>query len=174
MRVDFKATGLNRAKNMSFALGGFIASHSGIEVGATSRKGKGETGTNANVTDSLADGGRDLGPSEDDGKKVAEAWVKRCEAFTRMQKDTPKPPSQQAVNQASGFALHRAADIIAKIMTDRIDASEDKNGNVIEVKDTYAKARAAKYSMADNTSEVFKASGQLLANFASGQRKLKK
>jgi len=173
MQISMKATGMNKARNMMAALAKFGAAYTGIEVGADARKGLGEKGTNADVTEWLAEGGRDLGPSEKDATAAAKMYVKHAEKFLRMQTDTKKPPSARAANQACGFALRRAAEVIRDIMTDRINKGEDMNGNIKKVTKAYATARAAEFEMADDQMQVFKASGQLLANFASGRAKLK-
>jgi len=171
VRIDFKATGPNKAQNMMNALGKMGAAYRGIEMHGLGRQGQGERGTNADVKEWLAEGGRDIGPNDEDAKKAAEEYVKVAEMFLRQQTDK-KPPSAQAANMASAKAFRDAATVVQKILAGRVDKGEDKDGNVKEVTEAYAKARAAKYGIPDSTSEILKASGQLLANL-QGQGGLK-
>jgi len=174
VRINFKTKGMDKARNMMTALAKMGASHRGIQFLATNRRGKGEKGTNADVAAYLKEGGRDLGPSEEDAKKAAEAYVKVAEQFLRMQTDTKKPPSAGMANNASAKAYRLAAAVVQKMITARIDKSEDIDGQADPVTEEYAKWRAAKFQMADDTGQVFKASGQLLANYAQGSGKLVK
>ncbi len=174
MRVDFKATGMDKARNMMIALGKMGAAHKGLVAHATDRKGEGETGTNADVMGYLADGGRDIGPSEDDAKAAAEMYIKHVEAFLRLQTDTKKPPSAQRVNNASGRAFRAAGKVIGKILTDRVDKGEDMDGQVKPVGQDHAAARAIARNMPDDTYIVLKDTGQLLADLAAGRVKLVK
>lgn len=174
MKIDFQAKGLDKARNMMDALGKMGAAHRAISLGAMSRKGEGESGTNADVKENLALGGRDIGPNEEDARMAAEAYVKQAEKFMRMQTDAKKPPSAQAANQASKLALKMAADVVSGILVERVEKSEDKDGKVVEVSEDYAKWRSGKFSMPDDQMIVFRASGQLLSNLASKKYKYHK
>lgn len=166
MLIEFKTKGLKKARNMMLALGKMGAAYRGIEFPATSRKGPGEKGTNADVIDHLREGGRDIGPNEDDAQKAAEAYVKHAEIFMRQQRDVKKPPSAAKANEASAKAFRAAGAIVQKILVARVDKGEDMNGQVIPVDPAYAKARAAQHEMVDDVNVVLKASGQLDADLA--------
>ncbi len=175
MRIDFKTKGLKKARNMMLALGKMGAAYRGIEMHGRQRQGAGERGTNADVKENLALGGRDLGPNDDDAQKAALEYVRVANQFMRQQVDTAKPPSAQAANMASAKAFRKCATIVQRILADRVDKSEDKDGQADKVGDKYSKARAAKYGIPDDQMQVFKASGQLLANLqGSGGLKLVK
>ena len=175
VRIDFKSKGMDKARNMMTALAKMGAAYRGIEMHGKSRQGAGERGTNADVKDYLAAGGRDIGPSADDAEKAAREYVKQAEAYLRMQTDTKKPPSAQSANHASARAFKRAATIVQRILADRVDKSEDMDGQADSVTEAYAKARAAKYGVPDDTNQVLTASGQLAANLqGSGGLKLVK
>jgi hypothetical protein len=175
VRIDFKTKGLKKARNIMLALGKMGAAYRAIEMHGKQRQGEGERGTNADVKDYLAEGGRDLGPNEDDAHKAAVAYVAQAEKFLRLQQDVKKPPSAQAANQASAKAFTNAARVVQRILADRVDKSEDQDGTAEKVTAPYAKARAAEYGIPDDQSQVFKASGQLLANLqGTGGLKLKK
>lgn len=163
---------MNKARNISIALGSMIGAYTGIEFPAASRKGAGEKGTNADVIDHLRDGGRDLGPSKEDAQKTAAEYTKRVKIFLRQQKDTKKPPSTAKTNQAGAKALRAAAAIVQKVLVNRIEKSEDMDGQVNHVDPTYAKQRERKHGVPKG--EVFKASGQLIADLARGTGKLTK
>ena len=174
MHMSVKTKGFNKAKNMITLLAKMGAAYQGIEFPAASRKGPGEKGTNSDVVEHLKDGGRDLGPSEEDATKAAQAYVKVVEQFLRMQPDIKTPPTAAKASMASAKAFRAAAAVVQKILTDRVDKSEDVDGQADEVTKEYAKWRAAKFSMSDDQNQVFKASGQLLANLAQGTGKLKR
>jgi len=175
LRIDFKTKGLKKARNMMLALGKMGAAYRGIEMHGRARQGAGERGTNADVKEWLAEGGRDIGPSDEDAQKAAAEYVRVAEQFMRQQVDTKKPPSAQAANHASAKAFRRCAAIVQRILADRVDKSEDMDGQADAVTKAYAKARAAKFGISDDQNQVFKASGQLLGNLqGSGGLKLVK
>ena len=166
MKMDMTVKGMGKAKHILAASAMFDAAYRGVEMRAAARKGPGESGTNADVKQGLADGGRDIGPNDEDGKKAAEAYVAIKESFLRMQSEK-KPPSRASVNQQAMKAWRAAGDAVNKNTLKRIEASKDKDGSVIEVSPEYAKARAAARSMPDDQSIVYRDSGQLIADHAN-------
>jgi hypothetical protein len=167
MMLDMKVTGLKSARRMMAFMAFLGAEYRGIEkVGKTrsSMFGYGIT-TNADVQEFLAEGGRDLGPAEDDAENAAQAYVDTVmKHLTFMKKGKVNVPA--AERQAQAKALRAAAMAVSKIMVNRIEKSEDMDGPADEVTEEYAKARARKFSMSDDQSQAFKASGQLLADYA--------
>ena len=174
LKLDVKAVGLGKAKHIVTALALMNSAYRGIVMNGLSRKGEGEKGTNADVKEYLAEGGRDIGPNDEDGEKAAAAYAVIAETFMRLQNEKT-PPTQAMANNWGKKAYTAAAEAVNAEMAKRVDKGEDKDGQVIEVTPEYAKWRAKEFTMPDSTNIVLKASGQLLANLqGSGGLKLVK
>ena len=166
MKLDMKVKGLDKAKHILNAAAMFDAAYRGIQRRGAARQGLNESGTNADVKVSLAKGGRDIGPNDDDAKNAAVAWLAVKEAFLRMQTDK-KPPSMGLVKSEAAKAWRAAGAAVDKSTLERIEDSKDKDGNVIEVSKGYAKARAVARDMPDDQSIVYRDTGQLISDYAN-------
>ncbi len=174
--IDMKVTGMKTAARMMRFMAFLGAEYRGIEKRGRTRESTFGYGieTNADVKEYLAEGGRDLGPNDEDAEDSAKAYVAAVMKHLSFMKKG-KVNVTAAAKQAQAKSLRAAALAVSKNWVARIEGNEDKDGNSDEVTPEYAKVRARKYSMTDSTSVIFKASGQLLADLAGrGGFKLKK
>ena len=198
MRIQIREQGIPEAVEMMSVIGHLGSDIQGVELHGVGRKGEGEKGTNADLKGHLADGGRDLGPGDEDAKKASIEYAKIITRYlkTITQRIKPMPAlgtrahaaavKRQArvkkaqakgkvgASLAEARAYKRAAKIVGKLIADRMEQGQDKDGQVIPVSSEYAGQRAVDMGMPDDTNIVFIRSGQLLANYAAGRAKLVK
>jgi hypothetical protein len=198
MRIQIRDQGLPEAVEMMALIGNLGSDIQGVELHGLARKGANEKGTNADVKEYLAEGGRDLGPNDADAKKAAEAYVAVVQRYLKSitQRVKPMPrlgtkahaaavkrqarvkkaqaKGKKGASQADARAFRKAGKAVAAIIAKRIEKGEDMNGQVKPVGQDYAAQRALQHSMPDDTHIVFIRSGQLLANYAAGRLKLVK
>ena len=196
MRIQIRDQGLPEAVEMMSLIGNLGSDIQGIELHGVNRKSENERGTNADIKAYLAEGGRDLGPNDDDAKKAAEAYVKVVTRYLKSitQRIKPMPrlgtkahaaavkrqarvkkaqkKGKKGASMADARAFKKAGKLVAKIIADRIEKGEDMHGQVKPVGQDYAAQRAMDMGMPDDTHIVFIRSGQLLANYAAGRLKL--
>lgn len=194
MRIQIRDQGLPEAVEMMSLIGNLGSDIQGIELHGVNRKGENERGTNADIKAYLAEGGRDLGPNDDDAKKAAEAYVKVITRYLKSitQRTKPMPrlgtkahaaavkrqarvkkaqaKGKKGASMADARAFKKAGKAVMALITARMEKSQDKDGRVTPVDPDYAKARERKYGIPKG--EVFKARGELLANYAAGRLKL--
>ena len=168
----------------------------GVELHGVNRKGEKERGNNTDVYQGLKDQGRDLGPNDKDGLAAATEYVKVVQRYLKSITQRIKPMPRLGTKahaaavrrqarvkkaQAKGKkgaawadtrAFRKAGKAVMANVTKRMEKSQDKDGNVTKVSEKYAKWRAAKFDVPEDQSLVFRASGQLLANYAAGRLKL--
>ena len=198
MRIQIREQGIPEAVELMSVIGHLGSDIQGVELHGVARKGAGEKGDNAQLKGYLADGGRDLGPGDEDAKEASIEYAKIITRYlktitqrikpmpalgTRARAAAAKRQARVKKAQAKGKvgaamaearAYKRAEKLVGKLIADRMEDSEDKNGNVQPVDPDYAKERAKKFGVPDDPGQVFKASGQLLANYASGRAKIVK
>lgn len=196
VRIRIRDQGLPEAVEMMALIGNLGSVYQGIELHGVNRKGEKERGNNADLKGYLAEGGRDLGPSEKDAKAAAEAYVKVVKRYLKSITQRTKPmlrlgtkahasavkrqarvkkaqaKGAKGASQAEARAYRKAGKLVAKLIADRMEKSEDKDGQVKPVSQDYAAQRAIDVGMPDDTYIVFRRSGQLLANYAAGRLKL--
>ncbi len=150
---------------------------------------------NADVINYLAEGGRDIRFNESERNRMTDiftlevrkklaAIIKRNNRISKQlikqkagfkyKRPIAKPIlAQKAAKLASVIGLRKAMAWGKETLTMRVmtqDTTED--GAAKEVTAKYAKQRANKYSLPDDTSLVFKASGQLIDNLSRGSIKI--
>ncbi len=173
-------------------IGNLGSVYQGIELHGVNRKsGK---GNNSDVYQGLKDQGRDLGPNEADAKKAAVEYVKVITRYLKSITQSTKPMAPlsaragaaaakrqarvkkaqakgaKGASMADARAYKKAGKAVMAAITARMEKNQDKNGTVTPVDPDYAKTRERKYGIPK--SEVFKAQGELLANYAAGRLKL--
>ena len=198
MRIQIREQGTPEAVELMSVIGHLGSDIQGVELHGVGRKGKNEKGTNADLKGHLADGGRDVGPGNEDAKKASIEYVKIITRYlkTITQRIKPMPrlgtkahgaavrrqarvkkaqaKGKKGAAMAEARAYRKAAKLVGKLIADRMEQGQDKNGKVIPVDPDYASQRAVDMDMPDDTNIVFIRSGQLLANYAAGRAKLVK
>lgn len=182
MMMNFHAVGMENAAEMMALLGNLGGTVRGCRWMAHTRRGEKRVSNNRQVVDWLADGERDIRPTEKDATDAAKKFVASVYRYMQIVSKSKKrilkagPELDAAVakaqaagklkaNNASAKAYRAAAMVIKQRMLDRVESGKVNTGSDADkVTKTYAKRRAKKYGIPDDV--VFKATGQLVENLA--------
>jgi len=165
----FNAQGLDGAENITKALAMMEATEAGADWDGGDRTDK---YSNAQIVDFLADGGRDITPTKEDGNQAVKLYsnqlVKHLNRVGQMGK-TGVITVEKQVTSGITAGLRDAAKYIAKVMYDRVKAGKDNMGVKTPVTKEYARQRFLKHGIADNVNIVFHATLQLANSLRTGQ-----
>ena len=186
MKVEVKTRGFNSMTSAIAYMARLGAKPRGVSMLGRTRNENGNI-NNSDVIQYLKDGGRDTTLTKEDsnilGGIVSRTFMERLRILTASFNkgfDTPKgltaakAQGMKVANAAASSALMAAGRRAKEIILERLENSQTNDGNQSEVTIPYAQARASKYGVPNDTSLVFKASGQLIDNVSSGFLKLHK
>ncbi|MCP4640651.1 MAG: hypothetical protein GY851_09470 [bacterium] len=185
MKLDIKSKGMDKVAAQMALLANLGATVKGIALHGATRKGGMDSG---DVIGFLAEGGRDISPTEDDSDEAAQAYLLKVEERLRMMKSKGWVTSRKgqvaivkgaelegkrAAGGAQSIALREAGKVMTKILRDRVTQQTTNDGNKADaVSPAYATWREYKYQVPKST--VFRATGQLLAELnVSGLRQFR-
>jgi hypothetical protein len=169
MQLDLKMSGDKRAMKLMKYMQKLGSTVKGAEYRGRKRSGEHDQKglNNAQVIEYLKDGGRDIDKfNSDEADKIVGEYALEIER--RMQRITE---GKNDITVAQVFAdeaaaYRKAVKAALEMYQARIEAGKDADGNTKPVTKEYAKWRANTFGVPNDTSLLFKASGQLLSDVA--------
>lgn len=134
--------------------------------------------SNGEILKYLADGGRDITPTDEDLGRYAKIWAdevtRQLDRRSKLAATGKTLVNVQSTARAGiTGGLRKAAMAYAETLAFRAKAGIDKNGVMKPVTEAYAAQRHRRHGVANDTSVVFKASLQLINNIITKRIKVR-
>ncbi len=166
MKMSIRSQGLKEANALMVYMASLGATINGCKYSGSARN-EGDM-DNGQVINDLKKRGRDITTMKsDDQMKAAQAWMNEITLRLGRQKQSIVKSPVARANRHVAAAYRKAGAVLLKIISERAENSVDYEGNTKDVTKGYAAMRSAKYGVANDTSLLFKATGQLLNDVAA-------